>query len=317
MKLANLSQPPFQTTLLGVVKGALDYFGIKHADAAAFGGSGHAFLINVHDEICPSGPYCWKYDGFFALVRNLGLEMENLGFFGDTSTPAERAAVESKLRAALDAGLPCAMQNMENQLIAGYEDDRFLLLRPWECAPEVTPATLSFATWAELGNEVHASFFVLRKVSPAPPDKLLHDSLRFACDVFLKPTQYSFERYGIGPHAYDNWARAVEKGLGGSHGNWWNAEVWSECRSMASAWFRELAPIERPSRAEMARMLARDYAEIGELLESIGDKIMPIPEKVSTIVELKARELRAVGHIETYLALLTSGTGASRETNED
>ncbi len=317
MRLKNLSQPPYQTTLLGVVKGALDYHGIRLTDAAAFGGSGHAFLINVHEEVCPSGPYCWKHDEFWPLVRNLGLDVEDLGFFTADSSPAERAAVESKLLAALDAGLPCAVQNMENQLIAGHEDGGFLLLRPWECAPEVTPAALSFGTWAEFGNEVHASFFILRKTAPAPADKTLRDSLRWACDLFFKPENYGFERYGVGPRAYDNWARAVEKGLGGSHGNWWNAEVWSESRAMASAWFHALAETERPTRAELARLLSGDYADIAELLKSIGDKTMPVPEKVATIAELKARELRAVGHIQTYLAVMTAGPGASRETDND
>ena len=46
---------------MGVVKGAMDYSGIKTSDARAFGGSGHAFLINVHRQLCPSGPHCWDY----------------------------------------------------------------------------------------------------------------------------------------------------------------------------------------------------------------------------------------------------------------
>jgi hypothetical protein len=317
MKLSNISQPPFQTTLMGVLKGALDYHGIGHSDAAAFGGSGHAFLINVHDEICPSGPYCWRYDSFWPLVRNVGLEVEDLGFFHGQSGPEERKAVEAKLRAALDAGVPCSMMNMENQLVTGYDDDRLLLAQPWECSPEVTPATLTFGTWAELGDEVHVNFFVLRKAEPAPRDQVIRDSLRWACALHFKPDEHSIERYGVGPRAYDNWAKAVEKGMGGSHGNWWNAEVWSECRLMASAWFRELSAADRPTRAELARLLVKDYAEIGELLKSVGDKTMPIPEKVSTIVELKARELRAVAHIETYLAVMNMGPGASRTTPND
>ncbi len=318
MRLAQLTQPSFQTTLMGVIKGALDYFGFQYSNAAVFGGSGHAFLINIHEEICPSSRYRWKYDAFWPLVHNLGLEVESLGFFTNKSSPAERATVESRLVAALDEGLPCAVQNMENQLIAGYEANRFLLLRPWECAPEITPAALTFGTWAELGQEVHTSFFVFRRTRPASPEKTLHDALRWACDIFLKPANYNFEHYGVGPDAYDNWLRAVEKGLGGSHGNWWNAEVWSECRLMAANWFRELAQHERPSRAELCRLLVRDYTEIGELLRAVGEKTMPLPEKVSTLAELKARELRAVAHIETCLALMTQlGVGASRETDQD
>ena len=94
MKLENLSQGRLNTTMMGVVKAVLDFYHIDSSEAWAFGGSGHAFLINIHEQICPSGPYCWKYDVVQKLLRNLGLEMTDLGFFHQGSAPEERAAVE-------------------------------------------------------------------------------------------------------------------------------------------------------------------------------------------------------------------------------
>ena len=40
-------------------------YGISRAPCEAFVLSGHAFLMNVHEELCPSGPYLWRYDRFF------------------------------------------------------------------------------------------------------------------------------------------------------------------------------------------------------------------------------------------------------------
>src|SRR5271157_2147857 len=113
MELNSLKQPPFNTTLMGVIKGVLDCYGIEASNALTFGGSGHAFLINIHEELCPSGPYCWKYDGFYKLVRNLGVEMADLGFFHPGSSQGERDRVERTARESLDQGLPCSLCNLE------------------------------------------------------------------------------------------------------------------------------------------------------------------------------------------------------------
>jgi hypothetical protein len=257
---------------MGVVKGTLDYNGIKASDAWAFGGSGHAFLINIHKQLCPSGPYCWKYDEFYRLLRNLGLEMTDLGFFHKGSTSAERAAVEKQLREHLDAGRVCSFCNMENQLICGYDEKGLLLSRPWDCSPEITPATLSSGSWPEFGDEVHVNFFVFRPVESRDERTIVRDSLRYAVEVFRNPTKYSLDGYGIGPDAYDNWAAAAPE-HGSSHGNWWNGAVWSECRKMAGAYFAEIAA-RRPEIAVHAGQLSSAYAEIAALLEKVADKAL-------------------------------------------
>ncbi|MHB1455570.1 MAG: hypothetical protein ACYC0V_01510, partial [Armatimonadota bacterium] len=94
MMIENLKQPPFNTTMMGVIHGVADYYGIKTCDPVLFAGSGHAFLMNIHKELCPSGPYCWDRTEFHKLVRNLGIEMVDQGFFHAGSSDSERAAIE-------------------------------------------------------------------------------------------------------------------------------------------------------------------------------------------------------------------------------
>lgn len=83
MQLENLNQPPYNTTFVGVIDGIAKYYGYRYDvsvlegkapkieitndafkyafcdpdRALLYGLSGHAFLINVHEGICPSGPY--------------------------------------------------------------------------------------------------------------------------------------------------------------------------------------------------------------------------------------------------------------------
>ena len=81
-KLKNLVQPPLNTTMMGVLKGVSDYHGLNLSEPMIYGLSGHAFLINIHVELCPSGPYCWKWENAKTLIQNMGMRMTDLGFFG-------------------------------------------------------------------------------------------------------------------------------------------------------------------------------------------------------------------------------------------
>jgi len=286
---------------MGVVKAVLDYYHLDSTEAWAFGGSGHAFLINIHDQLCPSGPYCWKYDGFQRLLRNLGLEMTDVGFFDKNSKPEERAAVEQKLKQSLDSGNPCSLTNMEHQVISGYDDKAFFTAQPWgDCCNGFPPATLTFGTWPEFKDEIHVNFFTFKKLAPADDATVVRDSLGYALDLFRHPEQHNFERYGIGLNAYDNWTSAVAAGHGSSHGNWWNATVWSECRAMASGYFTEVGG-KLSKVAGQARELSTAYRGIADLLSRVSDKKMEPAGKTALLTELKEKEGQAVKQVESLL----------------
>ncbi len=300
MTIQNLSMPSFATTLLGVVRGVLDYYGVSTTDATAFGGSGHAFLINIHEQLCPSGPYCWRYEEFYRLLGNLGLRAVELGFFDGDSGPAERAAVEEELRRRIQAGIPCSLMNMDHQLVVGYDESAFLLAQPWgdDCGV-TTPARLSFGSWSELGEEIHASFLAFERQAEGDRAAIVADSLRYAVDLYRRPDRYALPGYGVGPRAYDNWLAAVGE-FGNSHGNWWNAQVWSECRAMASQYLAEIEA-SCPALAREAHHLAGEYKAIASGLARVGERQLDADQKRALLSELKAREEQAVASIEALL----------------
>jgi len=305
MELNSLKQPPFNTTLMGVIKGVLDYYGIEASNALTYGGTGHAFLINIHEELCPSGPYCWKYEGFYKLLRNLGLEMTDLGFFHPGNSPEERERVERTVRDYLDQGLACSLLNDENQLIYGYDDTHLLTARPWPMNPDFPPATLTLGSWQELGKAIHITFFVFRKLPKQDDLTIAQDGLRYAMDLFRTPENYSREHYGIGLRAYENWIKAAPE-HGASHGNWWNATVWSECRAMAADYFSEIAQKWPGKAAGPALELSAAYRKISDLLSQVSRKDMAVEEKVRILQELQKQEASAVQKIGEFSHLLDS-----------
>ncbi|MBN2621358.1 hypothetical protein JXB22_09755 [candidate division WOR-3 bacterium] len=301
MKIDNIKQACFNTSLMGVIRGVLDYYGIKKSNGMAYGGSGHAFLINIHEVVCPSGPYCWKYDGFYRLLRNLGLQVTDLGFFHKDRKMEERKRMEDILRQHLDAKRACSTQNMDNQIIYGYDDRGFLLTQPWGSECDVTPATLTFGTWDEYGDEIHAIYLVYQMIQPADDETIIRDSLRYARDLAKNPKKYAFEKYTIGVEAYDVWIRAHEQGTAHAHGNWWNATVWSECRAMAAEYFTEIGEKYNGGVSAIGQELSVLYKDIAGLLYQVSDQEKPGAEKIPLLRQTKEKELGAVQKIEQFL----------------
>lgn len=305
MKLTGLAMPPFHTTLMGVLKGALDFYGVAVEAPMVFGVSGHGFLINIHERLCPSGPYCWRRNATVPLIRNLGLEMTELGFFTPQSPSADRALVERRLREALDAGVPCSLLNLEYQLITGYDETGLLTAQPWAPKVDFPPARLTFGSWKELGDTFHVTFHLLRRAEPAEHRRAVLESLDYAVDLHANPQAHSFDGYAIGPLAYQNWIRAAAE-HGASHGNWWNATVWSECRQMASRYFADIGrKYDRVARPALG--LVEAYAEISDALARSSDKTMDATEKVKLLDQTQERESEAIRTVAALVASLRSG----------
>ena len=305
--IPNLKMYPFETTMMGVLKGITDYFDIAVSDAWLFGGSGHAFLINIHEQLCPSGPYCWKYETFYELLRNLGISMKNLGFFTSKSTLEERGKIEEGLKKNIDAKIPCSLLNMENQLISGYGDTYFIVQKPW---PKVdfpfTPKMLTFQTWKELGDEVHIDFFTFDKIQRADDKTVIRESLSYGVDLTRNPGKYRLEKqYVIGLEAYNTWIKAIKDGHGVSHGNLWNGTVWGECRKMASRYFSEIAQKYQGKISREATELSNPYAKIAKLIIKASGKKLADNEKIKTLLEAQKTEESCVGKIEDLLNTLS------------
>jgi len=302
MRISNLAQPPYETSLMGVVRGVFDHYEIEASTPWLYGATGHAFVVNVHTGLCPSGPYCWNGTGWVRLLENLGVTRKDLGFYHAGSPAAERAALEARLRDHLDRGVLCSHLNMDNQLIAGYDDFGFTNCRPWGECP-VTPERLTYGSWDEFGDEIHVSFYAFERVSEVDERAQAKESLVYAIDLWENPADHTEEHYGMGPDGYANWLSAFDTGHGEQHGAWWNATVWSECRKMAAAYLSEIS--ERfPETADAALDLATRYGGVGELLKRASDKERPVPEKRALVVEASEAEREAVARIPAVLAAL-------------
>lgn len=297
MHLKSLKQSPLNTTRLGVLHGVAAYYGLDLSDATLFGATGHAFIINVSDDICPSGPYVWDATDYVRLARNIGIEITDLGFFGPDSSTEARADAEQRLRDALDAGIPCSMLNLEHQLITGYDDTGFETEAPWPAKPDFPPKRLTFGSWAELGDEVHVNFYTYRLIEASDWATMVRESLRYASALGTDPARES-----PGPAAWDNWLAGIDE-HGAEHGNWWNATVWGECRAHAARYLSEIA--ERvPDAADTGQQLVEAYSELADGLEQAASTDMPSPKKKELIASLRDRDREAARTLGQVAAMI-------------
>ena len=268
-----LTQPPYDTSLLGVAVGALRHHGNEVAPGEAFVLSGHAFALNIHPDLCPSAPYCWDYRACVELLRNIGLETRELGTLMPTAAADAKRRLESRVHEALEQGAVCSLLNLDHQLVLGRDEKSFLLAQPWGPEPPSTPERLTFGTWQECQTGPPVEFFAFMPCEPASSTPL-EDALAFAVDAWKRPGCMTEGPYGFGPLAYDRWLAALQADSIDVHGNWWNASVWGECRAFAAEYFATAANVEGAAwlDAPTARWLAERYASAAAVLHTASDR---------------------------------------------
>jgi AraC-like DNA-binding protein len=305
MELTDLKQSPLNTTLMSAIKGASEYFDLDWSIAKIFGYSTHAFLINIHADLCPSSPYVWNHDRFYLALRNMGISRTETLFFKKSAPAAKIAHAEAKLKAHLDAGKVCMLDSMEHQLIAGYDLKGFLLLQPWDCSPKTVRAALSFGAQNEaLEREGWVGFTLLeREELRADESSLLQSALTTALQMRSAPAEFEKPGYRIGDGAWENWLAGIDKGLDATHGHWWNGSVWMECRKMAADFFGEIEHAMKDAKAvALCRELSKLYRECSAKLDIDRAKSAEANIKKAALTEGRELDSRCASLMKELLA---------------
>ena len=259
--LENLHWTPRWVSHLGCLKGCLEYLNSEVSDAWLFGGTGHAFVINLHQEVCPSGPTTWNTSRMVELGKNLGYTIDSVfAFRGQGDLADGQARAWEFVRQAIDAGRPCygwELEITEFYVVYGYDDVGHYYSGPG-CDEGKGPKP-----WQALGD-TEIGVIELYSVDPgraADDATTVHDALSFALEHAGNPDKWIFEGYRAGLDGFDNWIRALQEGRAGEFGTRYNAGVWLECRRFAVGFLQEAQD----------RLAGRAAAPLGEALTHYGD----------------------------------------------
>ena len=289
-KLENLKWVPWWVSHLGCIKGCLDYLGLDVSDAWLFGATGHAFVINVHEVVCPSGPTAWNTEMLFKLGKNIGYEID--GVFGTKSADGfveKQKLAWERVKAAIDQGLPCygwELDIPEYYVVYGYDDTGYYFSGPG-CGEGKGPKP-----WQELGDtEIGVlEMYSLKPGQAADDAQTVKEALTFALDHAASPAKWIFPKYKAGLAGYDTWIRALESGTADGLGMAYNAEVWGECRGYAVLFLQEAkGRLEERATAAFDEAIER-YQVVHENLQKIA-KAFPFlgmkPEHVKDQVRIR------------------------------
>ncbi len=310
MEITGLKQANYDTTLMGCIKGAADYFDLDFTPAMLYGLTGHAFLINVHKEICCSGPYVWKREGFQACLRNVGIEWVH-NPVGKDSSNEERKAMERMMRKNLESGGLGMLGFLEFQLFSGYDEEGFHFLQPWESDCPVTISNLSYNTWTEcLDREGFAVFSTLTKVSlKKDVIEMVKDALTYALEFYREPEKHRAgghlnKSYKMGFGAYENWIQGVKDGFGDKHCNLVNGNMYADCRRMGSLFFDELQEILDTKRAkDVSSELSDLYQRMSDNFDHIKELELDPKRKIELLEENLEMEHEAEPRMDELLRI--------------
>jgi len=301
-KLENLKWVPRWVSHLGCIKGCLDYLGLDVSDAWLFGATGHAFVLNVHEVVCPSGPTAWNTEMLLKLGKNIGYEID--GVFGMKS--ADGFAKKQKLawehvQAAIDQGFPCygwELDIPEYYVVYGYDDSGYYFSGPG-CDEGKGPKP-----WQELGD-TEISVLEMYSVQPgevANDVQTVKEALAFALEHATSPSKWIFPKYKAGLAGYDNWIHALESGTADGFGMAYNAAVWAECRGYAVLFLQE-------AKGRLEERAAAAFDEAIERYQVVHENLQKIA-KAFPFLGMEAEHIKDQARIHTALDALRTARDA-------
>lgn len=238
-KLDRLTWSPRWVTHLGCVKGCLDYLGIDISDAWLYGGTGHAFILNMGKDSCPSGPTAWKTMMLFQQAPYLGYEIE--GVFGSKFRQdlkaLQREAWEYTQK-TIDSGLPVYAWEIdipEFYVINGYDETGYYYSGPGADEGKGPKP------WDKLGDTDIGlvELYSIKPVEAKPPLEVVKSAFTKVIIHASNPQDWIFDNYASGLQGFDLWIEGLESGIANRFGMGYNTAVWLECREFAVEFLKE------------------------------------------------------------------------------
>jgi hypothetical protein len=314
-----LAPPAAWASYVGTTSSVLKSRKLRCDNADVAGMSGYAFLVNVHPELCPSGPTAFDWEMLVEGTTALGLDVQLVTAPRRAEDDARLAAeLFEKVKAEIDAGRCCvvwgATRAPEFAVVYGYQGNCYLVrsyrtvrrgcnrvLGPGEATEDPVPFDRL---------EAPGSFGVFLFGETTKRDAARADRSAVTRAVQLlrdrHPCYDPVYRHGAG--AFKVWADALEESPGkvNAFGNAYNAIVYQELQAFAGEFCGRLAKRHRSATGPLGKA-AIDLAKSGQNLERVC-RLFPFPEGAG--LEDAARVREAAGLLRECAELNSAAASA-------
>ncbi len=311
-KIENLRWKPMWVSHLGCIKGCLDYLGLEVSDAWLFGATGHAFIINMHEVVCPSGPTAWNTEMLFNLGHNIGYTVDGVfGFKSDSDFVEKQKLAWEKTKCAIDEGLPCygwELDIPEFYVVYGYDDAGegagYYFSGPL-CDSGKGPKP-----WKDLGDSQIGvlEMYTVKPGQTTDDVRTIKEAFEFVLEHSKSPEKWIYPKYKAGLAGFDTWIQALEDGKAIGFGMAYNAAVWSECRGFAVKFLKE-AKEWTGTLVSLFDEALKHYEVVAKNLNKISE-MFPFPPPGWKVTTSETDEIKDITRIETALKYLRDARNA-------
>jgi len=238
-RLDGLRWEPLWVSHVGCLKGCLNYLGKEMSAPWLFGATGHAFMLNLSEDVCPSGPTAWKTNVILTLGSSVGYRtIVVFGYRGNGDLEQAQERAWEAARRAIDDGIPCygwELDVPEFYVINGYDEVGYYYQG---CTVDDGAGP---KPWRELGDtDIGCVQLVVVHPEQSRDDvTIVRNALEFAGAVAAGGKDWVLPGYAMGLAAYDVWVAGVKSGEASGTGAAYNASVWASCRSHALGFLEE------------------------------------------------------------------------------
>jgi hypothetical protein len=281
--LPGLTRPNLYDEHMGCIKGCLDFLGCDISLPWLYGGTAHAFMLNMNDTVFVDCAMAWKTETLFGLYPNLGFKREGLVYGPAMDDPSSAEIFRRKqgeawdfVRTSIDRGVPCYGWELSYipsyYIITGYDALGYYYAAWNEGGP---------CPWDQMGT-FDVCMVVVHSIERCPPatdEVVVKTALAEVLRYIDQPDGWaSTSRYRTGLPAYSMWAEALENGRAIRDGHAYINHFWLECREMATAFLRE-AKDRLPGRCDAAfDEAAGQYAAVCQALRALLERFPERPD---------------------------------------
>ena len=288
---------------IGSLKGAVDYLGADVSTPWLFGVTGYAFLLNMHETLCPSGWHVVNVpldEG----ARNAGLVIEHIVEPSMTTPELQERAWEGVCR-AIDAGNPCYGYDFETgdyYAVYGYDDIGYYYSGVF-CDQGKGPMP-----WKDYGAKGQVGIIYINSVAKGQPA----DDVKTVCDALLvalkerDKVEGASELYACGLAGYDQWIRSIETGKADGFGMTYNAQCYAECRKNAVEFLKEAKGRVDEKLAPLFDEAISHYGPVAENLKKVAETF-PFFDRKPEHIQDESRKRTAIEALKAAKAEETKG----------
>ncbi len=282
---------PAWLTWVASTTGCLNALGVECDTVDVAGYSGYAFLMAVHEELCPSGPTSFDWGMLEWGPRLLGRGVVSFKGVQCGGGPEDFRAAYELVKREIEAGRPVVLWGAylpEFAIAVGVKDGTYEVRSFKPFAGEDEPP-IPFDKLEAPGGVYVLGFPSAAECSRAEADR---QAVYHAVRMIGAPPENPL--YASGLAAYDQWIGALEADRAMPFGNSYNAQCWAEAKRFAAEFLRRLAARNEAVAGPLGKAAAAYGEAAAEMAKVAGLFPFPDPEEKVKDAEVRGKAIESL-----------------------